>query len=106
MNFFIGVADGVGGWRAYGIDPGEFSMHLMRTCERLVKLGRYTPNNPSDLLARSYYELLHHKKAILGNEIDKFNLENKCYIKQNNILRYVKLKIKKHKFNNTAFPCE
>lgn len=65
----LGVADGVGGWRAYGIDPGEFSMHLMRTCERLVKLGRFTPSNPSDLLARGYYELLHHKKAILGKNL-------------------------------------
>ncbi|KAL1494512.1 hypothetical protein ABEB36_010098 [Hypothenemus hampei] len=63
----LGVADGVGGWRSYGIDPGEFSLHLMKTCERLVNLGRFTPNNPSELLANSYYELLHHKKAILGS---------------------------------------
>ncbi|XP_056631741.1 protein phosphatase PTC7 homolog isoform X2 [Diorhabda carinulata] len=63
----LAVADGVGGWRAYGIDPGEFSLHLMKTCERLVKLGRFTPSNPSELLAKSYYELLHHKKAILGS---------------------------------------
>ncbi|KAK4873802.1 hypothetical protein RN001_013162 [Aquatica leii] len=62
-----GVADGVGGWRAYGIDPGEFSLHLMQTCERLVGIGRFTPSNPSELLARSYYELLQHKKAILGS---------------------------------------
>ncbi|CAH1100039.1 unnamed protein product [Psylliodes chrysocephalus] len=64
----LGVADGVGGWRAYGIDPGEFSLHLMKTCERLVKLGIFTPTNPSELLAKSYYELLHHKKAILGEK--------------------------------------
>ena len=63
----LGVADGVGGWRAYGIDPGEFSLHLMQTCQRLVTMGRFTPTNPSELLARSYYELLHHKKAILGS---------------------------------------
>ncbi|XP_060522581.1 protein phosphatase PTC7 homolog [Cylas formicarius] len=63
----MGVADGVGGWRAYGIDPGEFSLHLMKTCERLVRLGRFTPTNPSELLANSYHELLHHKKAILGS---------------------------------------
>ncbi|KAB0792936.1 hypothetical protein PPYR_12556 [Photinus pyralis] len=63
----LGVADGVGGWRAYGIDPGEFSLHLMQTCQRLVNMGRFTPTNPSELLARSYYELLHHKKAILGS---------------------------------------
>ncbi|KAF5306839.1 hypothetical protein FQA39_LY00069 [Lamprigera yunnana] len=63
----LGVADGVGGWRAYGIDPGEFSLHLMQTCQRLVSIGRFSPNNPSELLARSYHELLHHKKAILGS---------------------------------------
>ncbi|XP_043602471.1 protein phosphatase PTC7 homolog isoform X3 [Bombus pyrosoma] len=49
----IGVADGVGGWRHYGIDPGEFSSFLMRTCERLVSMGRFTPSEPAGLLARS-----------------------------------------------------
>lgn len=63
----LGVADGVGGWRAYGINPGEFSLNLMRTCERLVRLGCFAPANPSDLLAKSYYELLFHKKRILGS---------------------------------------
>ncbi|KAH1025540.1 hypothetical protein HUJ05_010248 [Dendroctonus ponderosae] len=66
LSNICGVADGVGGWRSYGIDPGEFSFHLMKTCERLVKLGRFAPTNPSELLASSYYELLHNKKAILG----------------------------------------
>lgn len=63
----IGVADGVGGWRSYGIDPGEFSSYLMKTCERLVQLGQFTLSEPGDLLARSYYELLEHKKPILGS---------------------------------------
>lgn len=63
---FSGVADGVGGWRAYGIDPGEFSLHLMKACERLVTLGLFSPTNPSELLANGYYELLHNKKSILG----------------------------------------
>ncbi|XP_044729923.1 protein phosphatase PTC7 homolog [Chrysoperla carnea] len=63
----MGVADGVGGWRTYGIDPGEFSSFLMRTCERLVTSGQFNPCDPSDLLARSYYELLEHKKPILGS---------------------------------------
>ena len=30
----LGVADGVGGWRAYGVDPGLFSLNLMKSCER------------------------------------------------------------------------
>lgn len=62
----LGVADGVGGWRAYGIDPGEFSSYLMRTCQRLVEMGHFNPAKPAGLLARSYYELLEHKKPILG----------------------------------------
>ncbi|VVC89608.1 protein phosphatase PTC7 homolog [Leptidea sinapis] len=63
----IGVADGVGGWRSYGIDPGEFSSYLMRTCERLVRMGHFKLSEPGDLLAKSYYELLEHKKPILGS---------------------------------------
>ncbi|CAG2057623.1 unnamed protein product [Timema podura] len=62
-----GVADGVGGWRNYGIDPGEFSNFLMRTCERLVSCGRFVPTEPAGLLARSYYELLESKQPILGS---------------------------------------
>nr|CAD7601255.1 unnamed protein product [Timema genevievae] len=62
-----GVADGVGGWRNYGIDPGEFSNFLMRTCERLVLCGRFVPTEPAGLLARSYYELLESKQPILGS---------------------------------------
>lgn len=66
LNFVSGVADGVGGWRHYGIDPGEFSSFLMKTCERLVSMGRFTPSEPSGLLARSYFELLENKQPILG----------------------------------------
>lgn len=62
----VGVADGVGGWRRYGIDPGEFSSFLMRTCDRLVKAGKFNCTDPSNLLARSYYELLENKQPILG----------------------------------------
>lgn len=61
-----GVADGVGGWRHYGIDPGEFSSCLMKTCERLVSIDKFAPTEPAGLLARSYYELLESKQPILG----------------------------------------
>lgn len=37
--FLPGVADGVGGWRDYGIDPAKFSTSLMRKCERFVVDG-------------------------------------------------------------------
>lgn len=63
----IGVADGVGGWRSYGIDPGEFSSFLMKTCERLVHCINFNPQRPVNLLAYSYCELLEQKKPILGS---------------------------------------
>ena len=48
----IGVADGVGGWRAYGVDPGQFSVNLMRCCERLVLAGYFLNHQPAKLLAQ------------------------------------------------------
>lgn len=63
---FIGVADGVGGWRDYGVDPSQFSGTLMKTCERLVKEGRFVPSNPVGVLTTSYYELLQNKVPLLG----------------------------------------
>lgn len=63
----IGVADGVGGWRSYGIDPGEFSSFLMKTCERLVHCSGFNPQRPVNLLTYSYCELLEQKKPILGS---------------------------------------
>ncbi|KAH6931916.1 hypothetical protein HPB50_001468 [Hyalomma asiaticum] len=38
----LGVADGVGGWRTYGVDPSLFSTALMRNCERVVHSGSST----------------------------------------------------------------
>ncbi|XP_016102669.1 protein phosphatase PTC7 homolog [Sinocyclocheilus grahami] len=61
-----GVADGVGGWRDYGVDPSQFSATLMKTCERLVKEGRFTPSSPVGILTSGYYELLQNKVPLLG----------------------------------------
>ncbi|KAG7223970.1 hypothetical protein INR49_015227, partial [Caranx melampygus] len=63
----LGVADGVGGWRDYGVDPSQFSATLMRTCERLVKEGRFTPSYPVGILTSGYYELLQNKVPLLGS---------------------------------------
>lgn len=63
----LGVADGVGGWRTYGIDPSMFSNSLMRTCERLVSSGRFNPCAPGSIIAKSYYELLESKEHIIGS---------------------------------------
>lgn len=66
-----GVADGVGGWRDYGVDPSQFSATLMRTCERLVKEGRFTPSNPVGILTSGYYELLQNKVPLLGGYLPR-----------------------------------
>lgn len=61
------MADGVGGWRQYGIDPGDFSTFLMNTCSRIVQSSpNYNPELPVNLLSASYKELLENKKPILG----------------------------------------
>ena len=63
----IGVADGVGGWRQYGVDPSTFPKYLMMTCERMVKEGRFSPQKPNDLLSDSYQEVLEAKSPLLGS---------------------------------------
>ncbi|XP_054260159.1 uncharacterized protein LOC128984815 [Macrosteles quadrilineatus] len=51
------VADDVGGWRRYSIDPEVFSSFLMRMFDRHVSLGCCRITEPTRLLACSY-ELL------------------------------------------------
>lgn len=52
-----GVADGVGGWRKYGIDPSEFSSALMKNCSDVVRSGNFQPTRP-DLIIASAFEKL------------------------------------------------
>lgn len=63
----IGVADGVGGWRAYGVDPGLFSVNLMKACERLVVAGYFSSNKPANLLAQGFLEMQENKQQIIGS---------------------------------------
>lgn len=63
----IGVADGVGGWRAYGVDPGQFSMNLMKCCERLVVAGFFQGSQPASLLAQGFREMQENKQQIIGS---------------------------------------
>jgi len=63
----IGVADGVGGWRAYGVDPGLFSVNLMKSCERLVVAGYFSSNKPAMLLAQGFLEMQENKQQIIGS---------------------------------------
>ena len=61
------MADGVGGWRAYGVDPGLFSLNLMKSCERLVKSGYFVSDQPAQLLASGFREMQESKRAVIGS---------------------------------------
>jgi len=56
---YVGVADGVGGWREYDIDPREFSRRLMEECDKLLheKTSLHSSNQimaPVELLDQAY----------------------------------------------------
>jgi len=67
QSYTMGVADGVGGWRNYGIDPGEFSMFLMRSCERFSQAKDYVPERPDLLIGQGFCELLEQNRRIVGS---------------------------------------
>lgn len=62
---YLGVADGVGSWREYGVDPREFSHRLMGECENvLYEASRNNGNlqhqkfrhviSPAEIMAQAY----------------------------------------------------
>ena len=54
---YMGVADGVGSWRDYGVDPREFSHKLLADCEEILNDAQSVSGHaiPTDeLLAQSY----------------------------------------------------
>jgi len=64
----LGVADGVGGWRAYGVDPSDFSYSLLRSIDRITSVSnQWSPRNPTDLLSAAFRELLNSKRPITGS---------------------------------------
>ena len=63
-----GIADGVGGWRQFGVDPSKFSRQLMQNCEKLVTSGNFMPNQPpTQLLSDAYLEMKESKKLAYGS---------------------------------------
>lgn len=53
---YIGIADGVGGWRQRGYDPSAFSTSLMTIAKDIAQ--RKTQTDPYVLMDRSYKKLL------------------------------------------------
>lgn len=63
----LGVADGVGGWRSYGVDPSLFPQSLMAVCERLVREGHFVSQQPVNILSSSYQEIQQDKIPLIGS---------------------------------------
>ena len=61
-----GVADGVGGWRQYGIDSSLFSSALMEGCRRFVLEGGLQVPSPLSIIKAAYKELTEHKAPLFG----------------------------------------
>ena len=64
--FWLGVADGVGGWRHYGIDSSLFSTALMESCKRFVLEGGLETHSPISVIKAGFQELTEHKKPLFG----------------------------------------
>lgn len=66
---FSGVADGVGGWREYGVDPSQVPRTIMSLCSRLVENGKFSASSPEEVLEQAYEEASMHKDAAMGKMI-------------------------------------
>jgi len=63
----IGIADGVGGWRRYDVDPSKFTRSLMMNCERLARSTTTDILSPVGLLQRAYEQMMQMKSPLLGS---------------------------------------
>lgn len=52
----------------------------MRTCERLVKEGRFVPSNPVGILTAGYCELLQNKVPLLGKRAKIYKVDLCCML--------------------------
>ena len=62
----IGMADGVGGWKDYGVDPSLFSNALMENAKRYSETHR-TETNPETILSHAYDRVVSEKKVDAGS---------------------------------------
>ena len=60
------MADGVGGWREYGVDPSQVPRTIMSLCARLVENGKFSASSPEEVLEHAYEEASMHKNAAMG----------------------------------------
>ncbi|KAL3080329.1 hypothetical protein niasHS_012434 [Heterodera schachtii] len=56
-TYAAGVADGVGGWRRYGVDPSKFSSQLMKNCADIVTSGEFLSQRPDLIISKAFSQL-------------------------------------------------
>lgn len=67
---YMGVADGVGSWREYGVDPRIFSNRLMRECENVIlESSEETLNNSFQRGSNSSSFTVHPTTNIIPTDI-------------------------------------
>jgi len=65
----VGVADGVGGWRARGVDSGLFSRLLMSYCCQLLEESNTITSETA--LSKAFRAILHEQQLKLGLKKNK-----------------------------------
>ncbi|KAH8293995.1 hypothetical protein KR054_007225, partial [Drosophila jambulina] len=63
----LGVADGVGGWRDMGVDPGRFATELMTCCSGHAQQPGFDGKSPRELLIAGYQELKRRERPVVGS---------------------------------------
>ncbi len=70
VSSVFGVADGVGGWVEYKVDPSEMSRALMNNCKQISSSLLAEPQkeiDPKELLTLSYQNILEAKQVKAGS---------------------------------------
>ncbi len=99
----FGVADGVGGLREKGIDPGVFAEELMANCKDTVKTSN--ERDPMAILKIAYAKIRNDGGAtvcivsLMDNSLNIFNFGDTKIILVRNEKIYFSSKEKTHSFN-------
>jgi len=70
---YMGVADGVGSWREYGVDPREFSHQLMKECENILREASTTLR---DFKGDDKFRRLIMPDEVLSQAYERVKVEN------------------------------
>jgi len=69
LSRYVGVADGVGGWNAMGVDPSFMSKQMMRNSSSLASQAANSGVHvlPSEILSRAYSKIVNGKEVEAGS---------------------------------------